>query len=294
MNSYVVPVSGHIDPTNYQDRQYRLQKDVAWLHLVPNFDKKLDGWLEQGLRLHWMSSYNGMILMFAFLIIMGVVLRYRKDSSFSLLFVSMFEGIWDLFEDLLWQDKPLWMKQYVVYTFFVILLSNLFGIINDIIRFVVPRWLRNVTNPTGEFEFAIWLALIATIIPLVLQIKALWPLKFFHEYVPITGKGLIEWKWFWQKIGDIVISLFTWFLDIVGIFSKIVSLSMRLFGNMSSGSILLNVMFLWIGWLTAWLTAMNLVVGLPLIVYIQWLLAAVVQAFVFAMLTSIGIKLAIE
>jgi hypothetical protein len=29
MNSYVVPVSGHIDPTNYQDRQYRLQKDVA-------------------------------------------------------------------------------------------------------------------------------------------------------------------------------------------------------------------------------------------------------------------------
>jgi len=32
-------------------------------------------------------------------------------------------------------------------------------------------------------------------------------------------------------------------LDIIGLFAKIISLSLRLFGNMSSGSILLNVIF---------------------------------------------------
>ncbi len=295
MNSYITPIEVNIDPTDYQDHQYRLQKDDQWYrNLVNNFDKRFDGWLEQGIRLHWMSSYNGMIIMFLWFFVIAYRVRYRKKSAFSLLFISIFEWIRDLFEDLLGKEKPMWMKQYVVYTFFIILLSNLMGTVNDIIRFAVPRWLRNVTNPTGEFEFAIALALIATIIPLVLQIKKLWPIHFVHEYVPITGKWLIEWKWFWPKLWDIIISLFTWFLDIVGIFSKVVSLSMRLFGNMSSGSILLNVMFLWIGWLTAWLTAMNLVVWIPIIVYIQWLLAAVVQAFVFAMLTSIGIKLAVE
>lgn len=39
-------------------------------------------------------------------------------------------------------------------------------------------------------------------------------------------------------------------LDIIGVIAKIISLSIRLFGNMSSGSILLNVIFIGIGLLT--------------------------------------------
>jgi F0F1-type ATP synthase membrane subunit a len=37
-----------------------------------------------------------------------------------------------------------------------------------------------------------------------------------------------------NKFGDIIISLFTGMLDIVGMIAKIISLSLRLFGNMSS------------------------------------------------------------
>ena len=295
MNSYVVPVSGHIDPTNYQDSLYVLYRDTQWSwKFESNFDKKFTYDTPNSLIIHSMSTYNGVLIMIVMFVVFGIYIRYKRNSFFSILFVSFFESIRNVFEDLLGQDKPLWMKKFIVYSFFIILLSNIFGVFNDIIRFIVPWWLRNVTNPTWEFEFTIALALIATIIPLILQIRILWPITFIHEYVPITGKWLIEWNSIGQKIWDIVISMFVWFLDIVGIFSKVVSLSMRLFGNMSSGSILLNVAFLWIWWVTAWLIGVNLVIWIPLIVYIQWLLTAVVQAFVFAMLTSIGIKLAIE
>jgi F0F1-type ATP synthase membrane subunit a len=49
-------------------------------------------------------------------------------------------------------------------------------------------------------------------------------LKLLHEYVPITGKGLMD-----SKAGDIVISLFMGLLDIVGFIARIISLSLRLF-----------------------------------------------------------------
>jgi F0F1-type ATP synthase membrane subunit a len=138
------------------------------------------------------------------------------------------------------------------------------------------------------------LALIATLIPIILQLKQLWPIKFVHEYVPITWKWLIEGKWFGAKLWDIIISMFVGFLDIIWIFSKIISLSMRLFGNMSSGSILLNVLFIGLWGIFVSMINVNAIIWIPIILYMQWILVAVVQAFVFAMLVSIWIKLVIE
>ena len=47
---------------------------------------------------------------------------------------------------------------------------------------------------------------------------------------------------FVAKIGDIVISLFLGFLDLVGLLAKIISLAFRLFGNMTSGTILVGML----------------------------------------------------
>jgi F0F1-type ATP synthase membrane subunit a len=42
--------------------------------------------------------------------------------------------------------------------------------------------------PTTDFNFNIALAVVSVAIMLIIQVKALRPMKFILEYVPITGK----------------------------------------------------------------------------------------------------------
>lgn len=288
MNSYIIPTANDIDPTNYQELKYNLKKNSDGSYVL---EKDTSKWYKS---FHIMSSY----VWFAVTALVFLVVRYfgvkRKNSNFWEAIRLVFDSIWSIFEGILWVSTQHRIKTYVVGLFFIVLVSNLLSVVNDIIRFFLPQSLRWFTAPTAEFETALALAIIATLVPLWLQLKRLGLFSFLHEYVPVSGKWLIEGRGILARIGDSVVSLFVWFLDIVGIFSKIVSLSMRLFGNMSSGSILLNVMFLGLGWIFVGLIGMNLVIWIPLIVYIQGLLVAVVQAFVFSMLVSIGIKLSLE
>jgi F0F1-type ATP synthase membrane subunit a len=172
------------------------------------------------------------------------------------------------------------------------LIANLFGLVNDFIRFAFPQWLRRVTAPTWEFEFNIALAIVVTLVTLYYQWLLLWwPHKLLHEYIPITGKWVMDRTSIVWVFWDILISLFMGLLDIVWLFAKIISLSLRLFGNMSSWSILLNVIFVWLSWVTVWLIGINMQIWLPIAIYLQWFLAAVIQAFVFALLTAMWIRL---
>lgn len=294
MNSYIIPVETKINPEHYDTMKYKLQKTDEGYSLKSNFDGALGSDLESGISIHVMSSYLWIVIEILIICFLAFLYNKRRQSWPAILFEWLYESMRDFFEEILWKKQKYWIKSYVVTLFFTILISNLIWLINDIIRFFVPWWLRNVTAPTSEFEFNIALALISVVITLFIQYKALGLKKFLNEYFPITGKGLIEWPWIWAKIGDIIISLFVAFLDIIGTFAKVVSLSMRLFGNMSSWWILLNVAFLGLWWLTVSLIGINIPAFLPIIVYVQWLLVAVVQAFVFSLLVAIFIKMADE
>lgn len=291
MNSYILPTQAKIDDVeSYSTVKYSLersQEGLFWFTLV----KDTAPWYSS---FHMMSSYIG----FALLLLLFLLIWYfgvkRKYSGFAQVLRLLFDRIWNTFDDILWPKSSYNIKMYVVGLFFIVLVSNLFGVMNDILRFAFPQMLRFVTAPTAEFETTLALAIVATLIPLILQIKNLGIGWFLHEYVPITGKWLMAGTWIGSRIGDIGISLFVWFLDIVGVISKIISLSMRLFGNMSSGSILLNMVFIGLGWALVGLIGFNFPIWLPIILYLQSLLVAVVQAFVFAMLTAIGIKLVVE
>ncbi len=291
MNSYIIPAQARIDDvTSYPTIKYELKRDpnmLLWFRFIKTIEPGYSSF-------HLMSSYVG----FAVLIVILLLIRYfgvkRSRSSFGEALRLLFDGIRNTFADILWPKASYNIKMYVVWLFFLVLLSNLLAVFSDVLRFAFPQMLRRVTAPTAEFETTLALAFVATIIPLGIQIKNLGVWWFLYEYVPITGKWLMEWGTIGAKIADIGISLFVWLLDMIGIISKIISLSMRLFGNMSSWSILLNVAFLWLWGLFVWLWWANTVIGIPIILYLQWLLVAVVQAFVFAMLTSIGIKLVLE
>ncbi len=289
MNSYILPTKNDIDPEKYSEDsewKYKINYKNGWFNII----KDTTAWYKG---IHIMSTYLWYIWLWLMLCLIWFFWVRKKDSAFGQLLRLAFEGIWGFFEDILWKDRKHWIKTYVVSLFFIILFANLFGLFNDILRFVFPQYLRRVTSPTGEFESTIAFAFVAMIITLYVQGKKVWgPHKLLHEYIPIMGKWLMEWTWFFAKLWDIVISLFIGMLDIIGVIAKIISLSIRLFGNMSSGSILLNVIFIWIGMLTVDILWFNFAVGLPIIIYIQWLLWAVIQAFVFSLLVWIWVAMA--
>lgn len=240
--------------------------------------------------IHLMSSYFGVWLQMLFFFFLWWMLVKKKESTFTQTIMFAYETMFETFEDLIWNDKPTWMKQFITHLFFIILFANAMGWINDMIRFFFPFWLRNVTWATGELEFNVALALVSTAVILYVQWKQVWWwFKFAHEYLPVLWKWLME-----NKVADIAISLFIWILDIIGIFARIVSLSLRLFWNMSAWSILLNVTFVGLWAMTVGLLSTNLALWLPLVVYLQWFLSVVIQAFVFSLITWISIKMVAE
>lgn len=219
----------------------------------------------------------------------------------------MFEQVYWFFEEILEISGKQRVKVYVTTLFFVILISNLSSWLLDFIRliFVDIEALGNIiVIPTTSMEFNIWLAVISILLVLMVQFKNLWSIKMILEYVPIFGKNIIsidQWnmKWYiyWPakiivKIFDIAISLFVGFLDIIGTFAKIISLSARLYGNMISGWVLITMLVLGVTALTQSLFDVSFPIVLPLILFLQGLLVAVIQAFVFPLLVSIFIKLA--
>lgn len=291
MNSVIIPNVSHLEDTaHYPELKYTIQKDDTSL-LGYSLVKDTTAWYKH---IHIVSSYFGFLVV----ILWFVAIRYfavkRASTSFGQGMRLVFDGVWDTFDNLLGDKASYSLKMYVVALFFIVLIANVLGVVNDMLRFVFPQLGKFVTAPTAEFETTLALAIVATLIPLGIQIRNLGFTSFLHEYVPITGKQMIEGKGLGTRLGDIIISLFVGLLDIVGLISKIISLSMRLLGNMSSWWILLNVLFLGLGGLLVSLLSNNIVVGIPIVLYIQGLLVAVVQAFVFAMLTSIGIKLVLE
>ena len=218
------------------------------------------------------------------------------------------EKVYEFFEEILEETGKRWIKSYVVTLFFVILLSNLSAWILDIIRIVfkdVEALSNFIQIPTTSFEFNIAVALVSILLFLVAQFRHFGFFAFFHEYLPITGKGILDVSReeiknplvYWPakiviKTFDIVISVFVGLLDIVGILAKVISLSARLYGNMIAGGVLLTFLVIGVNTLTQNLMSANFPILAPLILYAQGLLVAVIQAFVFPLLVGIFMKLA--
>jgi F0F1-type ATP synthase membrane subunit a len=189
--------------------------------------------------------------------------------------------------------------------FFLILLSNLMWVA---LEFLLPIFgdalHHSIIIPTADINFNIAMAVVWVIIVIIEQFKALGFWKAIYEYVPIMWKDYIpyeRWKlppaidnvlYALIKFFDIVISMFLWALEVVWHAAKIISLSFRLFWNMTSGWILL-VMLIWaVSGLTMNMIWIELPVIWPIILYIQELLVAFIQALVFPLLIAIFIKVA--
>lgn len=253
----------------------------------------------------WQSSYTWILLELFIMFLLWVWFKFFPKSGIILMIELFFEKAYEFFEEILWIKEKRWIKMYIVIIFFVILISNLLGVF---LEFLLPIFWEKleelITIPTADINFNIAMAVIWVVIVILEQFKALWFWKALHTYVPIKWMNLIpfeRWKlppaldWFvfiLVKIFDIWISLFLWILEIVWHAAKIISLSFRLFWNMTSGWILLAMLFWAIWWLTMNLFNIDFPVIWPIILYMQELLVAFIQALVFPLLIAIFIKVA--
>jgi len=249
-----------------------------------------------------------MIVVFALLYYLfksdKLFLYYWK--RFILLFELLFEKIYGFFDDIIWNNQKFWVKSFVIWIFFVILFSNLLWTFADFLNTMFPWLDTRIIAPTTDVNFNVAMALIAVGLILYVQFSKLWLFKFIYSYLPIFWKNIVSierdnmswWLYYpllvFVKLFDIIISLFVWILDIIWNIAKVISLSFRLTGNMMSWTILLWMLVAWMNLLTNNIMKIDFPILFPLIVVLQWLLVAVIQAFVFALLTAIFIKVATE
>ena len=257
----------------------------------------------------------GVIVCITIFVILAYVVDAFPKSRFSIVFDLLYEKVHAFYSDILWEEASSRVKTYIATLFFVIFFANLASVIVD---FIAPIFgvaengdfhlARYIVMPTSDMQFNIALALFSTLLLLYIQFGSLWVKNFFYNYLPVWGKGYIEVERgklsafvyyplaVIAKVWDIIISLFLGFLDIIGLFAKVISLSFRLFGNMTSGTILLGMLIVGISSfsreLTEFVGGVNFPIIAPLLVYAQGLLVAFIQAMVFPLLVAIFIRMA--
>lgn len=261
-----------------------------------------------------MTFTPSIVWVFVQMIIIGLLWIWMYSSPnnwFILLFKWLIESIHNFLEEILGSKEKKRILATLTSIFFVVLFANLLGLIWDIVGQAVVNI--QTWKPALEEIFQAFssdknattaLAAFVVILALIVQLMHLGPIKFFMEYIPFTGKNFVTVEkgnmspfiyyplFVFVKLFDIIISLFIGVLDIVWVFAKILSVSFRLFGNMFSGSILLWLLTAATIWLSQAIWSVDFPFLIPIILWIQSILVALVQAFVVTLLAAIFIKVA--
>ncbi|MDD3646827.1 MAG: F0F1 ATP synthase subunit A [Candidatus Gracilibacteria bacterium] len=253
----------------------------------------------------WQASYTGLIVEIFLIFLLWIGFKYFSKSGIIVMIELAFEKAYEFFEEILGLEEKRWIKVYITLLFFVILISNLLGVALEFLLPIFGDSLHHaISIPTADINFNVAMAIVGVVIVILEQFKALGFWKAVHAYIPIKGMDLIPYErgklpvildyvvFVIVKIFDIGISLFLGILELVGHVAKIISLSFRLFGNMTSGGLLLVMLVGAVSGLTVSLVDIEFPVIGPVILYLQELLVAGIQALVFPLLVAIFIKVA--
>ena len=276
-----------------------------------NFDLSLENIVE----IYTASSSLGVLILLLLIISIWVILKISPLGKLSICFEVMYEKAYDFFSEILEDDFSMFAKNFVVILFFIILLSNALAIVLEILAPVfgvssdgVFHIEHYITMPSTDLNFNIALAVMSMVMLLAIQFWGMGWKKFLYDYMPVFGKWYISVeKWsmhkalyyplaFFAKSFDILISLFLAALELIGLAAKIISLSFRLFGNMTSGTVLLWMLVVGMSAMTTqwtgFLWGINFPIILPVFVYLQEILIALIQAIVFPLLVAVFMKVA--
>lgn len=213
------------------------------------------------------NSYLLTVIVFIFFL--GIVALYnfqakqKAKGSFFYFINFIMRTVYDLFKSVFDEKTPFFFPLIGAF-FFFILLNNWSGLLPGIgsVLFKETPLLRAGTT---DLNTTIALALISVI---------------YIQYLGITHLGFGDYS---KKFLDFTspIAFFVGILEIISEFSKLISFSFRLFGNIFAGEVLITVL--------AFLVPVLL--SFPFLLFEVFV--GIIQAFVFSMLSAVLFKLAI-
>jgi F-type H+-transporting ATPase subunit a len=229
------------------------------------------------------STFFIFLIIILFAVLAGLAVRKftLRPGGFQVAMESVYEAIIGLVDQIT-NDTNRSRKIFPVIGAMLVYLvvANLIGLIPG---------LENITlagtpifnTPTADFNTTFGLAVGAIIIINIISIIEWGPLMFVGKFVPLHK----VYQGFKQGLSAGFMSIIEFLLgllDIIGEFAKIISLSLRLFGNMYAGQVLAVILLGAFAYIipSVWL-AMNLFVG-------------ILQAMVFAALVAAYYMLAIK
>ncbi len=261
----------------------------------------LPGMFPEYVNIGWMlmsqtliTSFLSLLTFAVFVLIFNFIKNKNWDSALVVLVEMAIEEMDKFFGSV--SDKvPMAAKIYVLFLFFYILWNNLFGLFIDLFAAVVPTLHHYLRPVTTDIAFNAILAVFGVLWAIAYGFKTHW-LHFLERYFPLKWVG-IAWEkpqgfklilWIIVKIIDILLWLFIGFLEFVWEFTKMLSLTLRLFWNIFAWVVLLTLI------VTATIAAIKIPFLAPLVVVTMELLVWLLQAFVFALLVMVYFKLAEE
>lgn len=214
---------------------------------------------------------NSLLLsLIVFLVFTLLAIKYYLDSkktkktTYYYLINFILKNIYQLFQSIL-NEKTEYFFPLLASFFIFILLQNWFGLLPGVGSILINH-VPLLRGGNADLNTTLSLALLSVILTQVFGIKYLGFKKYMSRFINFANP----------------IAFFTGILEIISEFSKIISFSFRLFGNIFAGEVLLTIMAFLI----------------PILASFPFLLLEVfvgfIQALVFSMLTAVFLSLAIS
>ncbi|MFA6080360.1 MAG: F0F1 ATP synthase subunit A [Candidatus Gracilibacteria bacterium] len=235
---------------------------------------------ESGLLSYISNTVLSTWIFIGILIILGVFLNVaaKKESGFvrttGFLIVKHLKSF---FKPLLGHNLPpsktLW---FVGGIFLYILGANLYSLLLDWFLAFAPGFHNYLRPINSDINTTLGMAILVILISHLMMIRFRGVFQYVLHYIfHFEGGGFVE------KMINVVVG----WIHLIGEGVRVLSLSLRLFGNIFAGAVLLGVM----GWLTAKIGVATIPVGNFLLIpfYFFEMFVGFIQAMVFAMLVSL-------
>jgi F-type H+-transporting ATPase subunit a len=255
---------------NYKEKIYQLNEGETTLvkgeeGYPVNASKPLDISITKNVFMMWVS------VLVLFLIFIGAARKYKKSENFVPKGIASFVEPLVLFirdeiaVPMIGEKKYKKYMPYLLSVFFFIWLNNIFGLIPII----------NAANLTGNIAFTMTLAVFTFLITTFSGNKNYWKHIFWMPGVPVAMK------------------IFLMPIEVVGMFTKPISLMIRLFANITAGHIiilsLMSLIFIFQSVAVAPIS-----VAFSLFIIIIEIVVTAIQAYIFTILSALYIGMATE
>jgi F-type H+-transporting ATPase subunit a len=227
-----------------------------------------------------------------FALFVWMFMRVKKKnphSHFVQIVTVLYEQIFSFFAQIGGKEVTPAGITFTTCIFVYVMWNNLVGLLGDMVVLVWPA-AHHVFRPVTTdimFNAILWIG--AVLASLGYGFYRNGP-SFISKYLPHKGMGIVEKvdkrRMIFPKILDIILGLLIGLIELIGEVGRMLSLSLRLFWNMFVGMLLLTLVV--VG--TQNLISIPFLLPLPIFAY--ELCVGVLQALIFAMLTTIYFKLA--